>query len=413
MIPFKEFTLENGLHVIVHEDPSVQIAVMNILYRVGSRDENENRTGFAHLFEHLMFGGSINVPDFDVELQKVGGENNAFTSPDITNYYLTVPYQNIECGFWLESDRMLGLPFNPEVLEVQRSVVIEEFKQRYLNQPYGEVWLKFRPLAYTTHPYKWATIGKEISHIEKATMDDVRAFYNQYYNPDNAVLVVAGNVKFQEVKELSEKWFGDIPKGMPIKHNIPEEPLQMHSRKVTVEASVPSDMLYMAFHMPGRFDDGYHSTDLLSDILGREKSSRFYRKLVRENKIFNNVSAYVLGSLDPGLMVLSGKLTDGVTPEEGESAIWEMINELKQSGLKNGELEKVKNQAISTQAFGEQEVLNRAMSLAYGTLSGKTDIVNHERRLISEVEETDIMSQADYLLSENKASVMYYKALKN
>lgn len=414
MIDFEEFTLENGLQVIVHEDPTVQIAVMNILYKVGSRDENEQRTGFAHLFEHLMFGGSINVPDFDVELQKVGGENNAFTSPDITNYYLTVPHQNIECGFWLESDRMLGLPFNPKVLEVQRSVVIEEFKQRYLNQPYGDVWLKLRPLAYKKHPYKWPTIGKKISHIEDATMDDVKSFYEKFYNPDNAIMVVAGNIKTDEIKRLSEKWFGEIPKGapLPLDRTIPKEPLQKEKRTMIVEAEVPTDMLFMTFHMPGRFNKNYHSTDLLSDVLGREKSSRLYRKLVREQGIFTNLSAYVMGSLDPGLLVISGKLADGHTPENGESAVWEVIDDLKSTGLLENELMKVKNQAISTLAFGEQEVLNRAMSLAYAAITGDAGSVNLEKESILGVKESEIMTMCNDLLQESKASVMYYNAKK-
>lgn len=253
MIQFKEFSLDNGLRVIVHEDPSVQIAVLNILYDVGSRDEHPEKTGFAHLFEHLMFGGSKNIPSYDEPLQKVGGENNAFTNTDITNYYLTVPAPNIETGFWLESDRMLSLSFDAEVLEVQRKVVIEEFKQRYLNQPYGDVWLKLRPLAYLKHPYQWATIGKEIRHIENATMDDVRNFFFRFYVPSNAVLVVAGNVRFDQVKQLSEKWFGPVGAPEQPGRRLPQEAPQTLKRTLEIEADVPASALYKAYHMPGRF----------------------------------------------------------------------------------------------------------------------------------------------------------------
>lgn len=412
MIEFQEFKLDNGLQVLVHEDPSVQIAVLNILYKVGSRDEVSSKTGFAHLFEHLMFGGSVNVPNFDVELQKVGGENNAFTSPDITNYYMTMPYQNIECGFWLESDRMLGLPFSDNVLEVQRSVVIEEFKQRYLNQPYGDVWLKLRPLAYKTHPYQWATIGKEISHIEDATMDDVRSFYDKHYHPHNAVLVVAGNVKTEKIKKLAEKWFGPIRKGSPKVGTLPVEPKQTEKRTLTVEADVPSDMLYMAFHMPARFSEDYYAADLLSDIIGREKSSRLYIELVRNKKIFSSINAYVTGSIDPGLLMITGMLSDKYSPEEGETAIWEVINTFLATGTHTEELEKVKNQAESSLMFSEIEVLNRAMNLAFASLSGDPHSVNNESNLIQKVSVSDINKQGKEILKEQNCSVIYYKAKK-
>lgn len=410
MIDFKEFYLDNGLQVLVHEDPSTQIAVINLLYKVGSRDETPNKTGFAHLFEHLMFGGSINIENFDTELQKVGGDNNAFTSPDITNYYITLPYQNIECGFWLESDRMLGLPFSDKVLEVQRNVVIEEFKQRYLNQPYGDIWLKLRPLAYTKHPYRWATIGKEISHIENATQNDVRAFYDKYYNPDNAVLVVAGNVTLDQVKELSKKWFGDIPKGKELARDIPMEPIQLNKKSLTLTADVPSDMLYMAFHMPGKFDGSYYSADLLSDILGREKSSRLYNALVRDKQLFKSLNAYVMGSLDPGLLVINGKLTNGVSPEDGENEIWKIIYKLKKKGLEVNELSKVKNQAEATLAFGEMEVLNRAMNLAYASLSGDPEECNREIEKVDKITVDDILNSANSILTENNCSSIYYKS---
>lgn len=413
MISFESFTLDNGLRVLVHEDPTVQIAVMNILYDVGSRDEQEHKTGFAHLFEHLMFGGSANIPSYDEPLQLVGGENNAFTSTDITNYYLTVPAQNIETGFWLESDRMLSLSFNPKVLEVQRKVVVEEFKQRYLNQPYGDVWLKLRPLAYTHHPYKWATIGKEVSHIEEATLDDVKDFFYKFYAPNNAIMVLAGNVKLDEVKELSEKWFGPIEKRATPVRKLPAEPKQNAKRFVEVEANVPANVIYKTFHMPGRFDDDYYAADLLSDVLGRGHSSRLYQTLVNEKKLFTGIQSYVTGSIDPGLLVISGRMAEGVSFKEAEQSIDEIIEALKSKGPAKTEEEKVKNQALATLAFDEVEVLHRAMNLAYFALSGDFNRANEESERLNKVSSEDIQQMANKILTEENASVMYYKSTMN
>jgi zinc protease len=411
MISFSEFQLENGLRVIVHEDPTVQIAVMNILYDVGSRDEHESKTGFAHLFEHLMFGGSVNIPNYDEPLQRVGGENNAFTNTDITNYYLTVPAANIETGFWLESDRMLSLSFDPKVLEVQRKVVIEEFKQRYLNQPYGDVWLKLRPLAYQVHPYKWATIGKEISHIENATMDDVKGFFFQHYVPNNAVLVVAGHVTLDQVKQLSEKWFGPIKPGKKVSRQLPVEPFQKSKRVQTVEAKVPANALYKSFHMPGRFHDDYYAADLLSDVLSRGHSSRLYNQLVKEKEMFTSISSFVMGTLDPGQLVISGRVKDGVRLEDAEVEVNAILEEVIANGVTEAELEKVKNQAASTLEFGEVEVMNRAMNLAFAALSGDVDVVNKERSKLESVNTQDIKRMAKEILREENSSVLYYKAV--
>lgn len=410
MIAFNEFTLSNGLRVIVHEDPTVQIAVINILYNVGSRDEHPDKTGFAHLFEHLMFGGSANIPNYDEPLQRVGGENNAFTNTDITNYYLTVPAANLETGFWLESDRMLSLSFDPEVLEVQRKVVIEEFKQRYLNQPYGDVWLKLRPLTYKVHPYQWATIGKEISHIENATMDDVRDFFFRYYVPNNATMVVAGNVKMDEVKRLSEKWFGPIPAGRVPQRKLPAEPLQTGKRSQEVTASVPANAFYKAWHMPGRFHDDYHAIDLMSDILSRGQSSRFYQKLVKEKALFTSISSFAMGTIDPGLLVVSGRLKPDVSFETAESAVGEMLHEIATEDTPLDELDKVKNQAESILEFDEVEVMNRAMNLAFGALSGDADFVNKEGARIKAVTLDDIKRVAANVLHDDNASVLYYKS---
>ena len=407
MIDFESFYLDNGLHVIIHEDPTVQTAVINLLYDVGSKDEDPELTGFAHLFEHLMFGGSKNIVNFDEELQKAGGENNAFTSPDVTNYYMTLPPQNLETGVWLESDRMLSLSFDPKALEVQRNVVIEEFKQRYLNQPYGDLWLKLRPLAYKQHPYQWATIGKEISHIEKVTIDDVKSFFYKHYAPDNACLVVAGNVKKDEVLKLSEKWFGPIPASNRPKRYLPVEGIQKERRETSLSGDVPQSSITMVFPMPGKFDADYYASDLVSDVLGRDKSSRLHTKLVRDEKLFNTINAYVTGSNDPGLLVISGKVSQGTDSKVAEKGINEVIQSVL-SGIKEEELEKVKNQAESALIFSDMEVLNRAMRLAMASLSGDVNLVNKEVEKINSVTLHGINLQAKTILDPSKANVLYY-----
>jgi len=412
MINFDSFTLENGLRVLVHEDPTVQIAAINILYDVGSRDERSDKTGFAHLFEHLMFGGSINIPSYDEPLQRVGGENNAFTNTDITNYYLTLSADNIETGFWLESDRMLSLSFEPQVLEVQRKVVIEEFKQRYLNQPYGDVWLKLRPLAYQVHPYQWATIGKEIRHIEGATMEDVKSFFYTHYLPSNAIMVVAGNVKTEKIKQLSEKWFGPIPSGKKKTRNLESEPVQKSKRSQEVKMDVPAAALYKAYHMPGRFDKDFHAADLVSDVLGRGDSSRLHQKLVKDNPIFNSLSAFTMGTIDPGLLVINGRVREGMDLKEAERMLDHVLYEFVETGIIDNELEKVKNQALSTLEFAEVEVLNRAMSLAFAALSGDADLVNRERGIIEAVEGKEVNRLAKQILKEENSSVLYYNMNK-
>ena len=412
MIDFKFFTLNNGLKIYVHEDKATPLAAVNIAYNVGSRDEDEHKTGFAHLFEHLMFGGSQNIKSYDEPLQKVGGENNAFTSPDITNYYVTLPAENIETAFWLESDRMMGLSFDPAVLDVQKKVVVEEFKQRYLNQPYGDIWLHLRPLAYQEHPYKWATIGKEISHIEDATMEDVKRFFYKYYLPNNAVMVVAGNVSFNDVHALAEKWFGPIPPGEAYQRSLPKEPAQSSRRFKEVEADVPLDAIYRVYHMPGRYSKTYHVADLLSDVIGRGKSSRLHEKLVKQEQLFNNLNAFVTGSVDPGLLVITGKLNEGISLETGEKAIDKVIEEIKQEMVDEEELMKVKNQAEASLVFSEVELLNRAMNLAFAALQGIPDYVNQETHLIQQVSPADIHKMANSILVPNNSSTLYYRAKK-
>lgn len=409
MISYEHFILDNGLNVYVHQDNSTPFAAVNIIYNVGSRDEEEHKTGFAHLFEHLMFGGSKNIPSYDTPLQKVGGENNAFTSPDITNYYITLPAVNLETAFWLESDRMMALSFDQKVLDVQQKVVIEEFKQRYLNQPYGDVWLKLRPLAYKTHPYKWATIGKEISHIENAVMDDVRGFFYKHYLPNNANLVVAGNVTVEQVKQLCKKWFEPIPAGNVTKKNLPVEGIQTASRFLETEAQVPLDAIYKVYHTQGRHGEGFNATDLMSDILGRSKSSRLY-KLVMENQIFNSVNAYVTASLDPGLMVIQGNLNQGVSIEEGDAAIQDVLDDFLKNPVSEEELTKVKNQAESTLVFSEVELLNRAMNLAFAANAGNVEYANQESSRIQSVTTDEISKYAQKVLTKENCSTMYYRA---
>lgn len=413
MIEYEHKVLSNGLEVVIHPDPTSSVVVVNVAYNVGSRDETPDKTGFAHLFEHLMFSGSINIPSYDEPLQKAGGENNAFTTPDFTNYYLTIPAENIETGLWLESDRMLDLAFSEKGLEVQRKVVIEEFKQRYLNQPYGDVWHKLRTLAYKEHSYQWPTIGKNIKQIEKAEMADVKSFYNTYYVPNNAILVLAGKISFDKGFELAQKWFGDIPRGKNIERNISIEPKQTSKRFLSVDSNVPVNAFYKVFHMPGRSSIDYYAADLLSDILGRGKSSLLYKELVENQSLFTELGAYVLGSVDPGLLIISGKLSNNIKFEEAELEIDDLIAKFLISGVKSTDLEKAKNQALSSHAFGDIDILDRAMNLAYGFILNDLDRTNKELEIMKNVRAGDINDMAKIVLNESNASTMYYNANSN
>ena len=412
MIQFEKFILDNGLKVIVHQDKSTPMACINILYDVGSRDENPEQTGFAHLFEHLMFGGSVNIPNYDEPLQRVGGENNAFTTNDITNYHLSLPAENLETGFWLESDRMLSLAFSEKSLEVQRSVVIEEFKQRYLNQPYGDVWLLLRPMAYKVHPYLWDTIGKEISHIENAKTEDVKNFFKKFYCPNNAIMVVAGNVDLDEVKSLSEKWFGHILKGPDNKRNLPVEPEQTEARSLTVERDVPVDAIYKAYHMCSRYDKEYYAIDLISDVLSQGNSSRLHKTLIKDKEMFSDIHAYVMGDFDKGLFVISGKLSKGVSMEQAELAINEEIKKIQSELVSVDELTKVKNKSEATHTFGEVDILSKATNLAISELLGNADIINKEVEKYLAVTAEQIKEQANKILRAENCSTLYYKSKK-
>jgi predicted Zn-dependent peptidase len=412
MIDFKKFELENGLRVIVHNDSSTPIVAMNILYDVGARDEDPEKTGFAHLFEHLMFGGSENIPKYDLPLENAGGENNAFTNNDITNYYLTIPKQNLELAFWLESDRMNQLAFSPKSLDVQRNVVIEEFKQSYLNQPYGDVWLLLRPLAYKEHPYQWSTIGKDISHIEDATMEDVKDFYNRFYNPANAIMVIAGDVEVEDVKLLSEKWFGSITNKGSFKRELPEEPVQKEARVITVERDVPIDAIYKAYHICSRKDADYYATDLISDILSNGNSSRLYTKLVKEQKLFSEINAYVTGDIDKGLLIVTGKLVEGIKMDEAEKAILKEVELLGNEVVAKDELQKVKNKIESSLIFSETSALNKAMNLAYAELMGDADLINQEIEKYSAVTTDDILRISREIFRTGNSSTIYYYTKK-
>lgn len=412
MVNYEKFTLNNGLRVLVHRDTSSPVVAFNLVYDVGAKDESPDRTGFAHLFEHLMFGGSANIPYFDRPLQEVGGENNAFTSNDITNYYMTVPAQNLETAFWLESDRMLELDFSERSLEVQRNVVIEEFKQRYLNQPYGDIWLLLRPMAYKMHPYQWATIGKDISHIAEASLDEVKSFFYSHYAPNNAVLVVSGDVKADQIYRLADKWFSPIPQRSVIARNLPVEPPQMESRRMEVEREVPFDSIYMTFHMCGKTAKDYHGTDLISDILSNGQSSRLYQELVKEKQMFSELNAYILGSHDPGLFVFSGKPIQGISVEAAEKAIWNSINKLKSKSVKKRELDKVKNKVESTIMYSRVSVLNKAMNLAFHELLTCADDYNHEVSKYMAVTPDDIQRLANEMLVPANCSTLIYKSKK-
>jgi zinc protease len=410
MIKYDKFELENGLRIIVHQDKSSEIAAINIVYNVGARDESPDKTGFAHLFEHLMFGGSVNIPSYDEPLQRAGGENNAFTNNDITNYYITLPVNNIEIGFWLESDRMLSLAFTDKSLEVQRNVVTEEFKERYLNEPYGDSWLLLRPLAYQVHPYKWATIGKDIQHIADATMGDVKAFFGKYYCPNNAVMVVSGNVETENVKAMVAKWFAAIPKGPANERNLPKEPEQTQARSLTVKRDVPYDAIYKTYHCCARKEKAYYSTDLMSDILSRGNSSRLYIELVKRQKLFSELHAYVTGDIDNGLVVIEGKLIKGVTVEQAETVIEAELHKIKTTLVPANELRKVKNKIESSHQFSEMNVLNKAMNLAYAELLGNSELVNTEVASYNAVTPEEIKEQANAVFNEKNCSTLYYLA---
>ena len=408
MVQFERFSLDNGLRVIVHQDTSTPLAVLNVMYDVGSKDEDPGKTGFAHLFEHLMFGGSVNVPEYDEPLQMAGGDNNAYTTNDLTNYYIQLPSENLETAFWLESDRMLSLAFDEKSLEVQRKVVIEEFKEHYLNKPYGDAWLKLRELAYQVHPYRWMTIGKEPSHIENAQLQDVKNFFFKHYRPVNAILSVAGNVTTEQVKALAEKWFGPIEPGEKYVRQLAKEPPQTTQRKLEVHADVPLDALYKCWHMSARLDKGYYAADLITEILGGGQSSRLYQVLVKEKKLFSHIDCSHHGTVDEGLLSIEGKLVRGVKVEDAETALEEELSKLKAKAVSEDELQKVKNKTESIIAFEDMSIMNRANSLAFYELLGDADLMHTELSRYNKITVADILEESNTIFKETNCSTLWY-----
>lgn len=410
MINYNRFVLPNGLRVLLHEDDSTPMVAVNVLYNVGARDEMPEKTGFAHLFEHLMFGGSANVPDFDDPIQNAGGENNAFTNNDVTNFYDILPAENIETALWLESDRMLSLNFDPNVLEVQRKVVVEEFKETCLNQPYGDVWHHLSDMAYHVHPYRWPTIGKVPKHVEDARMEDVQTFYENFYTPNNAILSITGNIKPERARKLVEKWFGDIPAGAAPDRNLPAEPPQKQLQQRVLHANVPVDALYLAFHSAGRLEPLYYTSDLLSDILSNGPSSRLYRRLLKDRKLVTSIDCYITGNIDPGLFIIEAKPTDGYTLQQVEEAIWEELEEIKNHLVPERELEKVKNKMESSIVFSEANILNQALNLAMFELLGDPGQINREVEIYRNITSNDIQRAAQTMFLHENCSALYYKA---
>lgn len=410
MIRINRYCLSNGLRLIHHQDKETQMVALNLLYDVGSKDENPDCTGFAHLFEHLMFGGSVNIPDFDTPLQKAGGENNAWTSNDITNYYSVVPRQNVETAFWLESDRMLGLDFSEKSLSVQKQVVIEEFKQRNLNQPYGDIPLLMRPLAYKVHPYRWPTIGKRVEHIEQVKLEDVKSFFYKHYAPNNAILAVTGNISFEEAVELTEKWFGTIERRDIEPRNLPAEPVQKSARFQEVSRSVPLDSITKVYHMCRRMDKEYHCFDLLSDILSNGRSSRLFQRLVMDRKLFADIDASITGDIDAGLFMIKGKVNKGISLEEADRAIVEELRRLGENEVSAYELQKVVNKFESNDLFSNINYLNKATNLAYYELLDKAENIDSEIEKYKGITSRMLKEVAERAFVEENSSTLYYRA---
>lgn len=409
MIHFSRTILDNGLTVICNTDKSTPFVSVNLLYKVGSRNEQENRTGFAHLFEHLMFGGSKHIEDYDRHVQLAGGDSNAYTTNDLTNYYITIPAANIETALWLESDRMAGLNFSQLSLDVQKQVVTEEFKQRYLNNPYGDLWLKLRPLAYQCHPYRWATIGVSPEHIERATLEDVKDFFHRFYAPDNAILAISGNIEEDKALELVKKWFGDIPPSLQQSAPIPEEPRQTKERRLIVpDNDVPADAIYKVFHMGGRYSDNFYACDIISDILSNGQSSRLYINLIKNSRLFSGIDAYVSGDMDPGLFIFSGKLSEGTQIREAEEAIDREIEKFISDNISEREVQKVINKTEARIAYSEINYQNKASNLAFFEFLGNIDLINTEGNCYSQINVDKIKETAETVFRKENSSTLFY-----
>ncbi|MFP4288644.1 MAG: M16 family metallopeptidase [Bacteroidota bacterium] len=408
MIKFERFTLDNGLRVILHFDPSTPLVAVNTLYDVGARDEDPDHTGFAHLFEHLMFEGSKHIPDYDHELQLAGGENNAFTNNDITNYYLTLPAQNLETALWLESDRMMELAFSEEKLHIQKNIVTEEFRQTFLDQPYGDVMALLRSLVYQVHPYKWSTIGKDIQHISRVTLPQVKDFFYRFYRPNNAIVSIAGNIDMETTRKLVEKWFADIEPGESIVRNLPPEPAQNAKRELTVEKDVPFDEVYLAFHTGTRLDRSFYITDLITDILAGGRSSRMMENLVRKKKIFSEANAFISGSIDTGFLVLTGKIHKGNDVQDALEMLWEEINDLSNHLIDPYELQKVINKTETSNVFSQTGVLPKAMNLAYYELLGDANLINSQDQTYFTISQDDVLQTCKEIFKPSRTNILKY-----
>ncbi len=413
MIQFDKYTLENGLRLIIHTDKSSPMVAVNVVYDVGSRDENPKMTGFAHLFEHLMFGGSENAPDFDGPIQNAGGENNAFTNTDMTNFYNVLPAQNIETALWLESDRMKQLIFSQQALDVQKKVVIEEFKETCLSEPYGDVWHYLSSLAYKEHSYSWPTIGKEMSHIEDAVLTDVKDFFNKHYTPQNAILVISGNVEADYVKTCVDEYFGDIPSGTKYKRKLVQEPEQDQFRSLTVTGNVPIPAVYLSFHMVARDHEDYYAFDLLSDVLSNGRSSRLYQRLHKVNPVFSQIDAYISGTFDPGMLIIEGRPNKDVDLESAKTAIWDELETLVNEPIDNRELQKLKNKIESSLEYSEVNILHKSMSLAYFELLGNANLINKEAEAYQKVTSADIQRVARQIFRKENCSELTYLPNEN
>lgn len=410
MINFERFTLDNGLRVLLHQDRNTPMLAVNILYNVGARNELEDKTGFAHLFEHLMFAGSKHVPNFDEALQLAGGVSNAFTNNDITNYYDILPANNLDRALWLESDRLLHLNINERSLEVQRKVVMEEFRENYLNQPYGDVWHLLSKMAYKVHPYKWPTIGKDLSHIEDASLKDVQSFFDHYYRPDNAILVLAGNVDETTVRARVDHWFSDIPSEEVEEKPIPKEPKQNEARFLEVASEVPLNAIFKVYHMGDRKSDNYYAMDFITDLLSDGNSSRFHTELIKKSKAFVQVDAYITGSMDNGLVILEGKLSPGATLKEADQLLQEQVGRLCTDKAEEREIEKTKNKLQSYYAFSEINLLNRAGNIAFSELLGDANMVNDEIERYLKLDAAQLQSEAQKIFKEENCSTLHYHA---
>ena len=410
MIEFVEYTLKNGLKLIVNQDLSSELVAVNLIYKVGAKDEKPDQTGFAHLFEHLMFGGSANIPDFDQPLQLAGGENNAFTNNDYTNYYITLPHQNLETAFWLESDRMLKLDFSQQSLDVQKKVVVEEYNQRYLNQPYGDLWLLLRPLVFKTHPYRWAAIGNDMDHVKNAKLADVEDFFNKYYCPNNAILSLSGKISPDEGLALAEKWFSDIPTGNIERNSIPQEALQLEKRELSVNRPVPTDVVYLTFHMDKRKSSDFYESDVLTDILSSGPSSRLTQRFIKEEQSFFEVNAFITGDLDPGLFILMAKPRPGISLEDAKEKLLDELQKIIDEPVPEKELTKVRNKIEANFTYGQTNILNKAMNLGLFAMMGETADINAEMDKYNSVTPEDIRSFATRTLIPTNCSTLYYRA---